>query len=468
MRQIAPRVAVVLAAIAFATLRPASAGPVPFSSDNVTLLAHIPDPGAVGGRFVGNTFYLTTVTGLRIYDVSDATLPKLAGALALPHFENEDVDVSVSRKLVLISGDRWVNRQAAGGAVAAGAGGVLFVIDVSNPATPLVKSALPLPAFTGPPDEAGGSSAGPGHIANCIDDCARYAWITGARDGSIFVVDLEDPAAPTLLRTRISTYAGRPNSVFTGGVIHDVNVDRFGDVWVTGSGGTAMLDATDPVHPVIKSWVSLRDNGKWNQFIHHNSLRLDRRTVLVTEEDYEHPQCGAVDDPTDQLPGEQGGFQTWQIQADGTGTLRFLDQWTTEMGQFTDGGSRITSMCSSHWFDLNRRKVVAVGWYNQGVRFLDVSDPRSIRQVGYWLAPGEQIGLGVSQALWVPAHQDIAYAVSYTRGLDVLRVDRGGARAATVRAPILPAWTHPAEDFWSSVEPHPTFGYACLVPRSDR
>ena len=35
-----------------------------------------------------------------------------------------------------------------------------------------------------------------------------------------------------------------------------------------------------------------------------------------------------------------------------------------------------------------RDGIVAQGWYQQGTRFLDVSDPTDIRQIGYFVAPG--------------------------------------------------------------------------------
>jgi FAD-dependent urate hydroxylase len=41
-------------------------------------------------------------------------------------------------------------------------------------------------------------------------------------------------------------------------------------------------------------------------------------------------------------------------------------------------------LCSAHYFDV-RDGLVAQAWYESGTRFLDVSDPSNIRQVGYWI-----------------------------------------------------------------------------------
>jgi hypothetical protein len=50
----------------------------------------------------------------------------------------------------------------------------------------------------------------------------------------------------------------------------------------------------------------------------------------------------------------------------------------------SDSKAAATVNCSSHWFDEDQ-DLVAVGWYEQGTRFLDVHDPRDIRQVGFYL-----------------------------------------------------------------------------------
>jgi hypothetical protein len=63
--------------------------------------------------------------------------------------------------------------------------------------------------------------------------------------------------------------------------------------------------------------------------------------------------------------------------------------WETELnGMFTGGAvdskAPVTVNCSSHWFDA-KDGVAAVGWYEQGVRFLDYRTPTEITQVGYYI-----------------------------------------------------------------------------------
>ncbi|MGH2829831.1 MAG: LVIVD repeat-containing protein [Actinomycetota bacterium] len=406
------------------------------ASSNVSLALTIPDTGGVGGRFVrdGATtwYFMTGYSGLRIYDATNAELPVLTGVLPVPMWENEDVDVSASRKLVLLSVDDM------------GQGGGLYVVSWATPRVPELLAFLEYPP-------------GAGHIANCIADCARYAYVTGAADGVLHIVDLQDPASPRVLPnviTKAQNPAGRGNGAFRNGVVHDVNSESATRVWTTGSGGTTMLDVTDPLNPVKKYEIPASVNGQHNQFIHHNSIRLDASTVLVTEEDWLQPQCGDLDD------GEQGEFQTWAIPATATGNLAFRDSWTTELGTYVQDGAAVTVTCSSHWFTVNDNKVVAVGWYDQGVRFLDVSDPSNIRQVGYWIRPSA--GLGASAGLYHPVRDDVVYVPDYERGLDVLKIAGGGANAQTVVAPIRKEWLQPGIQF--RAEPHPVFGWACQRP----
>lgn len=459
------RLALVSALFA-ALLSPAPGGarPVPMiaprgagvlASPNVTPLGSLPDVGATGGRFAGGYFFMTVSSpgffeagpnsGLRIYDYTIPEVPVLTGMLPLPHAENEDVDVSVSRKLVLISMDTISEN--------ARLGDKLYVVSWANPRVPLLTGVVDLPATVG--RDAGG----PGHIANCIADCKRYAWVTGARDGSIFVIDLADPAKPFIAGT-IPQSARR-----TGGFIHDVNVDPRGTVWVTGSGGTEMLDARNPLRPRPLKWIAPYQNDAYNQFIHHNSLRLDATTVLITEEDWLQPGCGTQTVGAGAYRfggGEQGGFQTWRInpKRNGVGAVWFMDQWLTELEHYARGSNPVTITCSSHWFTFNGNKIVAVGWYNQGVRFLDVSNPRAIRQVGYWLGPAAT----ASAAYFVPGRDDIVYVTDYNRGFEVLRIADGGLNAPLVRAPLRAEWLAGPAPFEAAVTGE-EFGYACRTRR---
>ncbi len=444
--------ALACALAALAVAAPASAAPL--RSDNVTLLTKLPDSaGAIGARFSadGATMYVTSATGLQIYDVSQPAAPRKLSQLPLPHFENEDVDVG--RDTVVITNDPSFSNV-----------GIIYLIDVSDPAAPRIRSTLP----TNVPGVTGEQTTGNGHIANCIADC-DYLYTTGTSEG-LAIYDIRDLDAPRFVKT-----LKVPGQGFT----HDVHVDAAGIAWVTGEDGTFGYDVSDPVNPVLRyrsdpSIVNTGgglpgDDGSGPlDFLHHNSLRTSidvtpdgqvqpaaqpgqGDVLAVTEEDYAKPTCEG-----------QGSVQTWRItderNPDGTIKLELLDMWTTEINELANlqGRSPATGNCSAHWFDEDEG-LLAQGWYDQGVRFLDISNPRDIRQVGFYADTGT-----FWAAYFAPADpaREIVYGLDTTSGIDVLHIDRGAAMATKRRPASLTDLA--AGRSWGVRSPR--WGFACPLP----
>jgi hypothetical protein len=445
-----------LATALLATALPAGAHALPptpltkvTASPNVHLITNIPTGVGVGGKFAGHYYFQTTARsvtygapdgisdgGLWVFDVANPAAPQVVSHLPLPVWENEDVDLSLKRHVLLISADRkkTVSQVSTSPVV----GGQLFVYDITDLAHPLLKSTLPMPATVGTKAD-GTPLGGAGHIANCIQDCA-YAYITGSRDRSVAVVNLRDLANPKLAGT-IKSPAGGDTPAWTPGIVHDVNVDAKGNVWMTGSGGTAMYaPVKDALHPVLIASTSKADNVRTNSYIHHNSLRLNDGTVLVGEESFNG--CGG-DPPLESDDPVGGRFQSWRIDVKAK-RLRPLALYT----QRVPG----VSTCSSHWFDVNPGTIVADAWYEGGLRFLDLTDPSRVRQVGYLRTSDG----AASQAQYVPGHDDLVYVSDYLRGLDVIRIDNAGRKAKTVTEGPALARTTPIR-FTASDD----YGYAC-------
>jgi hypothetical protein len=443
-----PLLTLICAALALLAAAPAQAQ---LKSGNVSLLGKLPDSaGAIGARFSpdGRTMYVSSATGLQVYDVSTPAAPRKLSQLPLPHFENEDVDVG--RDTVVITNDPSFSGV-----------GIIYLIDVSDPAAPRLRSSLP----TNVP-LVGTDNTDNGHIANCIQGC-DYLYTTGTSEG-LAVYDIRDLDAPRFVKT-----IALPGNGFT----HDVHVDAAGIAWVTGEDGTFGFDVTDPLNPVLeyRSDPSITNTGGGLpgddgagplDFLHHNMLRtsidlLDDGTVqpaaepglgnvlAITEEDYLKPGCDG-----------QGSIQTWKITGDrnpdGTIKLALVDMWTTELNELASatGRSPATVNCSAHWFD-EQGGLLAQGWYDQGVRFLDVSDPRDIRQVGYY---------ATTDTFWAayfaptdPAHETV-YALDTTSGIDVLHIDRGGP---AVRKPASVRDLAAAKP-WGRASKR--WGFACPLP----
>jgi hypothetical protein len=415
-------------------------GPEPLSSSNVDLVATIPGT-YIGMQRVGNHLVATGTDGFSTFDISDPALPKPMAVLPIAHFENEDV--SADNRVALISNDREKGSN----------GGILYVVDIRDMQVPKLASTLNL-AVAAPTD----AERGPGHIANCVAAGANpcdTVWLTGGH--RIWVVDLKDMAAPKLLgafdspASMGSTGFGTPGKLRTGAT-HDVERDAQGILWVTGSGGAFGYRLTsNPLKPQL-----LTGTGKEgvkpdvNDFILHNSKRATDSTLLVTEEDY----VDTGETPPGSCHG-QGKFQTWDIGGAASGRpMKLLNQWKTEVQgtPFISGNKApVTANCSSHWFEESKG-VAAVGWYEQGTRLLDVRNPRSIKQIGYWLPPNA-VTWG---AYWLT--DDLVYTADVGRGIDVLRVNRKAT--APVVAPIRASWLGAAPRF-DLTKATARWGWAC-------
>ena len=87
-----------------------------------------------------------------VYDVTDGASPQPAGALPLPHFQNEDVSLGGDRLLISTDGQT---------------GSFLVVVDISNPTTPVIERVIKMEIL------------GEGHTASCIDAGCRWVWVAG-------------------------------------------------------------------------------------------------------------------------------------------------------------------------------------------------------------------------------------------------------------------------------------------------
>jgi hypothetical protein len=420
------------------------------ASSNVQLLGNI--PGSYAGLvFQGDHAFATGWgTGLTVFDISVPASPVPVGALPLPHFENEDVDLCGDT--LLIANER----------VEEDVVGVLHVIDIAEPSLPVLAASLPL-GLTG-------EGRGPGHIASFVSTDCTQVWVDGGDD--VEVVDLRDPYAPVSLGHFRSAAAVGPDAENPGAFLatHDTELDAWGVRWSVGGGGVAGYRLThDPLAPRLVYSSNERgvnrdfddETSPYNDFILHNAQRMSNDVLLVTEEDY-------VDTDQDQPGGcnGQGKFETWRVGY--VGSMRPLDTWETELNGFVTGGDAedskapVTANCSSHWFDY-RNGVAAVGWYEQGVRFLDVRNPEAIRQIGYYLP----VDGATWAAYWAPNASDIVYTTDVTRGIDILRIGNAGdAAAPSVEAPILDEWFGPVGSASTvpGFRPSSRFGWGCALP----
>jgi hypothetical protein len=109
-----------------------------------------------------------------------------------------------------------------------------------------------------------------------------------------------------------------------------------------------------------------------------------------------------------------------------------------------DGGEAIDPSlgCSAHYFELSK-STLGVAWYGQGLRLLDVSDARDVRQIGYYRVTGstEEESSNSWDLAWNGRY---VYLFDMNRGIEVLELKSPTKAAAvsrlrTVRAPAAQA-----------------------------
>lgn len=471
--------------------------PAPESA-RVEHLGTLPAPAGIGANFKryddGKTYmFVTTTGGVYVYDVTQGDDPQPVSALPLPHYENEDVSIGGNR--LLLSGDGTLG------------GSLLTVVDISDPHLLKVERTINMQLI------------GEGHTSTCIHDC-HYVWVAGDRNIAVLNLDEADQlpsgTIPGLPGVQVQAASSKVEVGDITGVkefgwsTHDVQVDGAGYAWVVGGDGTAGFDTRPGQYPrpdlpypqnllqpklVARTGPAALNDGDFfggedngdtvNDFIHHNSWRPDasrfssRRTrdlsnpdvrpgelVLITEEDIWDRTTGSAPNGCE----TEGSFQTWQVKQFGspdenTSTVQHLDSWTTEANKSPDAleAARASEgFCSSHYFS-ERDDIVATAWYDQGTRFLDVSDPGDIKQVAYFMAPGSTTWA----TYWSPTDRNVVYVVDNNRGVDVLRFERGSVKRAAARgreevsAPIASWWKRQNLRFSAAADPK--FGWACRL-----
>ncbi|MFJ8581045.1 LVIVD repeat-containing protein [Micromonospora sp. NPDC093277] len=365
--------------------------------------------------------------GLAIWSLKNPEQPEYIAAVTVDQlkqpgetmtqfWEGENLTVDSRRKLVFLTRDSGTKG--------------LFIIDINDPWHPKLLGFHPVPL---------------GHTATCINDC-RFIWSVGSgvrgASSPVYVTDVRDVNHPFTYSQAVISDVRRTGA--TGGSTHSVDVDFDGVVWVSGSGGVRgywtegkHLDpatkaeryatAYDPI-PYAGGSVT----GRESAFL-HNAYRFpnalgDRPAgdvVLITNEN-NNQDCAKA-----------GVFILASLEGthDGEGITSTPENPVkmTQLATYSPGGkpghyvdpTGKAGDCSAHWFTVNGN-IVAAGFYEQGVRFLDISDPRNPQQVGWFRVPDRAagpdgpaiIGSNASSAYW---HNGYVYVPDYGRGVDVLK-----------------------------------------------
>ncbi len=210
----------------------------PLMSGNVQYLATSPGQAAISGCFLSSAPHFVTsgVDSIRVWDVSDATNPTPVGVLPQALFENEAMNCGERRtgqgtqRFALIGVDAVAAAPTAPEHVNVG-GGELRIVDVTDPANPVIRSTAPGTTST--------------HTVACVDeaDC-RYAYSAGDSNGKFSIFDLRDLDHPAEVDANPNQAGVQPFTSPTAG--HKWNFDAAGFGTHTGWGGSSMWDVSQP------------------------------------------------------------------------------------------------------------------------------------------------------------------------------------------------------------------------------
>jgi hypothetical protein len=430
----------------------ASAAPV--QTDRIEHVSQLPGvPSGVGQAGISGCFMKTAplfvtsgADSVRVYNVRNPEEPRLVGTLLNAVFENEAMNCGERRtangvkRFALIGVDLVDAAPTEPEHVNVG-GGELIVVDVTKPSAPTILSTAP-----------GSTST---HTVACVDERnCRTAYSAGdSSTDSFSVFDLRNLRQPREVDAKPDRAGLQAFSSPTAG--HKWNFDEAGFGTHTGFDGASMWRTTKPRNPRLVTTTGLAGRGDdpehpgWNDFILHNSFRpnadafragaapsvANGNVLLVTEEDYENPDCATA-----------GSFQTWWVKRlDGTpSAIVPLDK--VELADLGTFPSPVGAFCSAHWFDYRPGGLVAAGFYGGGTQVLDVRDARDITSYAASVWGASEVW----DAMWVPVYEDgrqtrrrtdVVYAIDLVRGLDVYDVRVPGERApagAATDEPALP------------------------------
>lgn len=270
-------------------------------------------------------------------------------------------------------------------------------------------------------------------------------------------LDMRNPRKPVPCPKALVTDINDGKTDYT----HDVQVDANGIAWVSGSGavrgywvnGTHRNAQTGRVQKATGCAPVPYGGGgtelgqlKGRGGVMHNSLHPAylKNTVIATEEVTGTSSCKATGklvsyDLTNTYTG--AGFRSTPAHKF---RMKVLDTWTPEKAVGA------AACDSAHYFTDRGNGLLAAAFYTQGTRFLDVRDPRKIKQVGFY-RPNDA---NTWASYWRPG--GYVFIADFTRGVDIVRV---GALANTV---VAPASTRKDNPNRSSA----LFGWVCQVPKS--
>jgi hypothetical protein len=181
--------------------------------------------------------------------------------------------------------------------------------------------------------------------------------------------------------------------------------------------------------------------------------------VMGTEEDFNNTTCDGEGQFTiASLKGSYDG-EGWRSTPEDPFRLKKVGTWSPKDKE----GTIPLNSCSAHYFDL-QDGLIAYGWYGQGTRILDISDPEDPIQVAYFRPDGGNVWA----SYWFG---DYVLVADHARGIDILKLTAGQKKASAARRDLAaPEMSRAQQSFLRKVETEqfaadPQLGWVCPLPR---
>ncbi len=334
----------------------------------------------------------------------------------------------VGRGIVLdrITSDLWVHGTAAYTGTWGSTGNTLNTWDVSDPANPMLTSAIQVDART------------VNDVKVSSDGTLGVITHEGSSDlqNGITLLDLSDPLAPTVItRTTLSLEPGVHNAWIDGNFVYVV-VDG-----ASPSSGLRILDVSDPSNPQIVASFYAGSSLLHDVYVRDGLAFLSHWDAgLVILDVGDGVAGGSPTNPVEVGRVATEGGQThnaWYWPASGyvfigeedfgtPGKMHVVDVSDlanpVEVATFGVGGTTPHNF----WLD-ETREILYASWYDKGIRAIDVSgellgelDLQGREIVGFQYA--EAAGSGSATMNWAPQlHNGLLYLSDLNSGLWVLR-----------------------------------------------
>ena len=342
--------------------------------------------------------------------------------------------------------------------------GGTYIIDVTDPARPFLVTFYAIGAGTN------ALGAGLGSHNTTVHPSGKYIYNSNAdlmTDllPSIEVVDISDFHHPKVVKEfALQTIPG------LGTDAHDITFSPDGKrAYVAALSHGEILDTSDPANPKLIASVVDPTLNVWHQMeeLSVDDPALGERSFLIAEDEFAGAEgdgacpSGAVhvyDITTETAPVPVGVYQ--------------IDMAGIAPGN--DPSKEYLARCTSHVFQIDRQsKIMTMGWYNAGVRILDLS---ALAGVGF----GNTNVNGIKQLGWYRFDDSDTWAAKTThadrggfylfgndkrRGFDVYRYEPEAAGAVAPGRWLTPAQFRAEQARWKASGGHVSLVGLCFLTK---